>query len=190
MSWIDNVLKSLFPSSRNEEVVEWKEQYQLEDLSKELEIKAPDLIAFTKDLINQESWFIKEFSLVALNTPQSQGVVLKSDRLTDYEFFKLFVHFIKQQLKDIHNIYSVSIKELRHSESVDQKNETIFIYLKPKMEMIDEHKMNQRFGQLSLSLMKQNDHRFSFKIQVNYYAGFQYSEPMKIKDLFEFLISH
>lgn len=189
MPWIDNLLNSLFPSDKNDEVVEWKEQYQFEDLSEQIEIKKPDLIAFTKDLAEQESWFVKEYSLVALNTPQSQGLVLKSDKFTDYSFFKLFIHFMKQQLKSIHKLYFVSIKELRFSESIDKKNETIFIYLKPRMEMIDEYKMNQRFGQLSLSLIKQNDNRYSFKIQVNYYAGFQYSEPTKIKNLFEFLIN-
>lgn len=187
MAWIDNIFSRFFPQNGTEpETVKWKEQYPLPDRGAELQLRQKDLKAFAKNASELEKWFIDEYQAKSLDTPQSQGLYLKTKYNTDFNFFELFVLFAIQKLKIENNLYFNPIREIEFEQGLESKKETVFIYLKPKIEMLNEHQMHQRFGQISLHLAKEKD-SYSLKIQCNYYAGFQYSDPQNFKQLLAFL---
>ena len=183
MSWTTNILKGLFSSKKEE--VSWKDKYTFDGNLNSYEEN--DYRAFVGFMAEQEMWFINQYAIVSLHTPQSQGMVLKSDKEEDYDFFLHFIEFFKLKLLNP-KIYYVSITEKKTRESVDQKEETVFVYLKPKQELQQsDSKHNQRYGQISLSLINANQETYSLKIQVNYYSGFQYTDPIHLKELLKFI---
>lgn len=187
MAWIDNILFRFFaPNNTETQTVKWKEQYTLPNRAYELTSRAKDLRAFAKNAIELEKWFVDAYQARALDTPQSQGLYLQTIYNTDFNFFELFVLYIIQALKTERKLYLNPIREIEFEEGEEFKKETVFVYLKPKIESLTEHQMHQRFGQISLHLTKQKEN-YSLKIQCNYYAGYQYAKPQNFKELLSFL---
>ena len=123
----NNILRSLFASQKNEEVT-WKEKYTFPHES--LGYEEEDLLAMCKLMSEQEQWFMEQYAVVTMNTPQSHGMVLKSNEESDYEFFEHFMHFIRTKVKKGKGYYN-PVSEKKFVECQDQKKNTIFIYLKP-----------------------------------------------------------
>ena len=180
MAWVNKLLRSLF-STQKEEEVSWKEKYSF--AQDEEVYEKDDLLSMAKLISEQEQWFMEQYAIVTLNTPQSHGVVLKSNEKADYEFFEHFLNFIRSQVKACKGYYN-PISEVRHVECNESKKETIFVYLKPSPKTCSEGiKHDQKYGQISLSLVNNNSCNYSFKIQANYYSGHQYTEPIHLKNL-------
>lgn len=183
MPWVNELLKKLF-SDQKQETISWKEKYsfsgEIENYEKE------DFHAFAGFMVSPEMWFINQYEVVSLHTPQSQGIVLKSTEKEDFEFFENFIEFFKQSLC-ASKLYYNPVKEKRHEETETEKKETIFVYLKPSSRIECQGKHDQKYGQVSMSLINFNDVDYSLKIQVNYYSGFEYTVPKHLKELMTFI---
>lgn len=185
MPWVNTILRKLF-AEQKKEAVKRKEKYEF---SGDVDSYEPeDLHAFAEFMIDPEMWFINQYEVVSLHTPQSQGIVLKSNEKDDYDFFEAFMAFFKDRLTKNPKLYYNPVKEVRFEETDEYKKNTVFVYLKPAPVVTsDQGKHDQMYGQISLSLINFNDIDYSLKIQVNYYSGFQYSTPKHLKELMSYI---
>jgi hypothetical protein len=185
MSWVNDILKSLMNSSEMKDRC-WTEPFEPQINEAEIDYRREELLDFTRDLIDQEVWFVNRYQLATMNTPQSQGLVLKSKDPKDLAFFSLYNTFVIYELKKL-GLYYVTQKEVKCQQSLTLLAKNHCIYLKPYF-IFESAKRNQSFGNLSLSLLVQNNHQYSYKIQANYYEGINYTTPKRMVDLLKLLL--
>lgn len=189
MHWVNNLIHSLFASSKNE-TIEWKEAYTFVENKSELLYKQDELNIFLSSILNSADSITHIFQLVFLEIPQSEAFYLKTEEEVKFQELNLLFQYVISQLKS-DNLYVIALQEKRISQNLNETTDEFFVYLKPRLSFFED-KHNQEFGQISCSLIQKKtakENEYSLKIQANYYSGFNYSKPKKMEQLLHYIIN-
>lgn len=186
--WVKGILKSLFdngvgteetaPLTRspqfNYKYLKWKEAY------------AADHMLFLYNLvIENRKNAVYSRHITVMDNPASAGIHLDTSGLDPEWNWEFLMEHIKDVLLGEDYLVRKGEKTVNtESKRIKEKQE---YYLKPKPNFettdgIIRHR--QAFGNIFLNLERVDDTPTLFKIQANYYAGFNYENPIPFEDLF------
>lgn len=129
-----------------------------------------------------------ELLLHFIDTPKSRGLVLLHEEgiITGNEMRHLMDYFQEQLLTVGYVSYMSDIKnELRDDVVVTTERH----YLKPKFNFDEATGMaSQRFGNISIEYLENNNEPVELKLVSNIYSGRKYTEARPFKELMELLV--
>lgn len=126
----------------------------------------------------------ESISTYMLNRKDTAGIVIKLEEQSSIDHQHYLIDYLKSQLQA--NDYIVHANKHISKRVSGNTEESWFYFLKPKPTFVDG-KYNQRYGNVTLELKKDYRNRVQFKFQCNYYAGFNYSEPIDFQELLQIM---
>jgi hypothetical protein len=173
-------------------------QLQEEDFSYVKEIKRPagfaDEMCHNYPKINdllmylQTEWEAaktndEDLSTYAINRKDTAGIIIKVGQQPCLDLHHYFIDYIKSQLQIDDYILHANKHTAKRISGCTEESWFYFLKAKPTF---NEGKFVQRYGNVIVELKKDAKNAIQFKLQCNYYAGFNYAEPIAFD---EFLAS-
>ena len=125
----------------------------------------------------------ESISTYAINQRDTNGIVIKVGEQKNLDIHHFLIDYVKTQLQLDDYILHANKHTCQRKSGATQ--ESWFYFLKPKPAFSDG-KQVQRYGNVIIELKKDLKNAVQFKLQCNYYSGFNYSEPLSFD---EFLAS-
>jgi hypothetical protein len=126
--------------------------------------------------INEE-----DISTYVIDRKDSAGMVIKTSDTDKLGQLHYLIDYIRDVLKQDDYIVHVNKHLCERKGGVTQESWKYF--LKPKPTFDEYGKYTQRYGTVMIELKKDAKAHLQFKLQCNYYAGFNYREPISFQDL-------
>jgi hypothetical protein len=117
----------------------------------------------------------EEISTYVINRPDTAGIVIKIGEPSQDKILHYVIDYIKCQLQN--DGYLVQVNKHTAQRENASMHETWNYFLKPKP-TFSEDKQVQRYGNVVIELKKDAKNALQFKLQCNYYSGFQYEPPV------------
>jgi hypothetical protein len=134
-----------------------------------------DMIMYLQNEWEASKTANEEISTYAINRKDSAGIVIKVGEQSSLDLHHYFIDYVKSQLQNDGYILNVNKHSSQRTSGACQ--ESWFYFLKPKPSF-DEKKYVQRYGNVIIELKKDPKNAVQFKLQCNYYSGFNYQEPI------------
>lgn len=129
-----------------------------------------------------------ELPLSFIDTPKSRGFVLQYEKglMTGTELRHLLDYFKEQLLAVGYTAYMSDIKNQLRRDVVETIERH---YLKPKFNYDEATgRMGQRFGNITVEYLQQNNQPVNLKLLSNIYSGHKYTDARPFYELMEILV--
>lgn len=126
----------------------------------------------------------ESISTYAISQPETSGIVIKVGEQRNLDIHHFLIDYIKTQLQL--DDYIVHANKHICTRKSGATQESWFYFLKPKPSF-NEGKYVQRYGNVIIELKKDPKNAVQFKLQCNYYAGFNYEAPLSFEAFLESL---
>lgn len=126
-------------------------------------------------------------SIDILNTPSSKGFVLHFD--TDIHNVKNFKHLLDYLKERVLTINYKSYVSDNRTYSKTGRNGNTWVenvqrhYLKPRVEITDDDKMIQQYGNIKIELLTRNDEIRNLKFSATHYSDHKFTVAESFQDL-------
>jgi glutamate racemase len=155
------------------------------EFQEEIQVRIDDVKSLVKYLHNEwERGKVGEdhVSTYVIDRKDVAGIVTKVIGCNCMDHYELLQEYIKNRLEKIGYITYVN-RHICEKENGTCRERFVY-FLKPKPSFA-EGKYDQKFGNILMELKQDLKDSFHFKLQANYYQGFNYSEPISFDALLE-----
>ena len=142
-----------------------------------------DMIMYLQDEWKASHTADEEISTYAIDRKDAAGIVIKVGEQKSLDTHHYLIDYIKSQLQN--DGYIVQVNKHTEQRLSGACQESWYYFLKPKPNF-EDGKHVQRYGNVIVELKKDFKNAVQFKLQCNYYSGFNYQEPIEFG---EFLAS-
>ena len=134
----------------------------------------------------QEEWELsktneEDISTYVINRKDSAGIVVKTSDHTKLDKLHYLLDYMRDSLRQ--DDYIVHVNKHISQRKSGATEESWQYFLKPKPTFDELGKYEQRYGTVMIELKKDAKSHLQFKLQCNYYAGFNYGQPIPFEDL-------
>ena len=121
----------------------------------------------------------ENISSYVINRQDAAGIIIKVGQQPNLDIHHYFIDYIKSQLQIDDYILHANKHTAQRVSGATQ--ESWFYFLKAKPTFV-EGKYAQRYGNVIIELKKDAKNAVQFKLQCNYYTGFNYQEPIAFEE--------
>ncbi|PCJ65611.1 MAG: hypothetical protein COA58_09400 [Bacteroidetes bacterium] len=146
--------------------------------------KIQDLIMYLQSEWEAAKSMDENISTYAIDRKDSAGIVIKVGEQSNLDLHHYLIDYIKSQLEN--DNYIVQANKHTSQRVSGACEESWFYFLKPKPSFEDK-KHAQRYGNVIIELKKDCKNAVQFKLQCNYYSGFNYQNPIDFGNLLSVL---
>ncbi len=118
----------------------------------------------------------EDISTYAIEREDTAGLVIKISDASQENYCHYLMDYVKGSLQQ--QGYLLQVNKHTAKRISGATNDCWHYFLKPKPSFDDDGKYQQRFGNVIVETIKDAKGALQFKLQCNYYAGFNYSKPI------------
>ena len=123
----------------------------------------------------------EDISTYAIDRKDAAGIVIKISEAKQEDYCHYLMDYIKGSMEQKDYIIQVNRHTIQRKSGATQ--ESWHYFFKPKPSFDAYGKYEQRYGNVIVETKKDAKGGIQFKIQCNYYAGFNYNSPILFEDL-------
>lgn len=123
----------------------------------------------------------EDISTYVINRKDAAGIVVKISEARQESYCHYLMDFVLGSVKD--KGYILFVNKHTQERKSGATAEKWHYFLKPKPSFLENGKYDQKYGNVIVETVKDAKGALQFKIQCNYYAGFNYSEPIDFGQL-------
>lgn len=188
-----NFIKELFQKQQVakipfvQEIIERSESEQIAYQTWKVDDKKDEIISFLLQQIEVQS----NSDLLRLNSPKSQGFILKHESvaaMADFAEFRHLFDYLKEQVLKLNYVSYVSdVKNFvrkTHVETIERH------YMKPRFSYDEETRLsNQQYGNILIEHLLHDEKSIRIKFVCNVYNDRKWTEPLQFSELLEQVLS-
>ena len=147
--------------------------------------KIQDLILYLQSEWEQAKTGLEDISTYVINRGDAAGIVIKVGEQKNLNLQHFLLDYIMEQILS-HDRYQLSVNKHCTSRTCGCYEEYWHYFLKPKPQS-EAGKRVQLYGNVIVELRKDTTHGVQFKLQCNYFSGFNYQSPNSFEQLLSIL---